>query len=102
MIARFWRGWTTRENANAYEELLRTKILPGIHRVSGYRGAHLLRRDVQEGVEFVTLTFFDSLEAIRSFAGQDYEVAVVPSEARQLLLRFDQKSLHYEIAARLE
>ena len=96
MIGRLWHGWTTRENADAYEELLRTKILPGIHRVEGYKGAYLLRRDADDSVEFVTLTFFESMEAVRAFAGEDYEVAVVPPEARKLLSRFDQKSQHYE------
>ena len=96
MIARLWRGWTTVENADAYQDLLRTRILPGIHRVAGYRGAYLLRRDGDDGVEFVTLTFFDSLDAVRAFAGEDYEVAVVPPEARQLLARFDQTSVHYD------
>jgi len=97
MIARLWHGWTTRENAGAYETLLRTKILPGIHRVSGYQGAYLLRRDVPEGVEFVTLTLFASMAAVRVFAGADYEVAVVPPEARRLLARLDERSLHYEV-----
>ena len=96
MIARLWRGWTTAENADAYQELLRTRILPGIHRVPGYRGAYLLRRDGGDGVEFVTMIFFDSLDAVRAFAGEDYEVAVVPLEARQLLARFDQTSVHYD------
>ena len=71
MIGRLWRGWTTTENADAYEELLRTRILPGIHRVDGYRGAYLLRRDVDEGVEFTTLTFFESMDAVRAFAGRN-------------------------------
>jgi len=102
MITRFWRGWTTPENAGPYEELLRTKILPGIHRVNGYRGAYLLRRDFEKEVEFVTLTFFDALEAIRAFAGPDYETAVIPPEARKLLSRFDQKSIHYETVTRTE
>jgi heme-degrading monooxygenase HmoA len=96
MIGRLWRGWTTVDQADAYEELLRTKILPGIHRVDGYRGAYLLRRDGEEEVEFVTLTFFDSFDAIRAFAGEDYERAVVPPEARALLARFDPTSVHYE------
>jgi heme-degrading monooxygenase HmoA len=96
MIGRLWHGWTSRENADAYEKLLRTKILPGIHRVSGYRGAYLLKRDVSDGVEFVTLTFFESMDAVRAFAGEDYEVAVVSPEARQLLSRFDLRSRHYE------
>lgn len=99
MIARLWHGWTTRGNADAYEELLRSKILPGIHRVTGYRGAYLLRKDSGEEVAFVTLTLFESLQAVRAFAGEDYEVAVVPPEARQLLSRFDQRSKHYQVIA---
>jgi heme-degrading monooxygenase HmoA len=97
MIGRVWYGWTSPENADAYEELLRTRILPGIHRVAGYRGASLLRRDGESEVEFVTLTCFESLEAVRAFAGEDYEVAVVPPEARALLTRFDERSRHYEV-----
>ena len=98
MIARLWHGWTSRENAEAYEALLRGEILPGIHRVAGYRGAHLLRRDREDEVEFVTLTYFDSMDAVRAFAGEDFEMAVVPQEARKLLARFDQRSMHYEVA----
>jgi heme-degrading monooxygenase HmoA len=98
MIGRLWRGWTSFGNADAYEELLRTEILPGIHRVDGYRGAYLMRREVEDGVEFVTLTLFESLDAVRSFAGEDHEIAVVPASARRLLSRFDERSLHYEVA----
>jgi heme-degrading monooxygenase HmoA len=97
MIAPLWHGWTTRQNAPAYEALLRGEILPGIHRVSGYRGAHLFRQDRESEVEFVTLTLFDSKDAVRAFAGEDYEAAVVPPAARKLLARYDQRSLHYEI-----
>lgn len=96
MITRVWHGWTTFDNADAYQELLRTKILPGIYRVSGYLGAYLLRRDVEDGVEFVTLTLWDSMEAVQAFAGDDHATAVVPLEARKLLARFDQTSVHYE------
>lgn len=96
MISRLWRGWTTFDNADAYEELLRTRILPGIHRVDGYEGAYLLRRDVEGGVEFATLTLWESMDAVRAFAGEDLEVAVVPPEARELLSKFDQTSKHYE------
>jgi antibiotic biosynthesis monooxygenase (ABM) superfamily enzyme len=96
MIARIWRGWTAPENAGAYEHLLRTKILPGIRTHAGCRGIHLLRRPSGSEVEFVTLLLFDSLDSIRAFAGADYEVAVVPPEARQLLARFDERSVHYD------
>ena len=97
MIARLWHGVATRENAGKYEDLLRSEVLPGIHRVEGYKGAYLLRRDVPEGAEFVTLTVFDSMDAVRRFAGEDLEAAVVPEEARKLLARFDRRSVHYTI-----
>ena len=101
MISRLWHGWTTRENADAYENLLRKEVLPGIHRVRGFKGAHLLRRDLPAEVEFVTITLFDSFEAVKEFAGEDYEVAVVPPPARKLLSRFDARSAHYETVLRL-
>jgi heme-degrading monooxygenase HmoA len=99
MISRVWHGWTSRKNADAYEELLRTEIFSGIAKrsIQGYRGIHLLRRDVDDGVEFVTIMWFDSLDAVRAFAGEDYEVAVVPTMARQLLSRFDSRSAHYQV-----
>ena len=102
MITRIWHGWTSPENADKYERLLRSEVLPGIHRVAGYRGAHLLRRNGQGEVEFVTLTYFDNIEAVRAFAGEDYEVAVVPAEARKLLARFDQRSAHYETVFKVD
>ncbi|HXZ79520.1 MAG TPA: antibiotic biosynthesis monooxygenase [Terriglobales bacterium] len=98
MIARVWHGWTKPENANAYEHLLRSEILPGIHRVAGYRGAYLLRSDGKGGdeVAFITITLFDSMDAVRAFAGEDYEKAVILPEAHKLLARFDAKSQHYQ------
>ncbi|MFX0116807.1 MAG: antibiotic biosynthesis monooxygenase [Candidatus Hodarchaeota archaeon] len=75
---------------------MRRKILPEIHRVTGYKGAYLLRRDLEDCVEFITLTLWESMDAIREFAGEDYETAVVPPEARELLSRFDRSSQHYE------
>lgn len=98
MISRIWHGWTTRENAAAYEALLKSEVLPGIEarEIRGLRGIHLLKRDVPEGVEFVTILWFDSLDAVREFAGEDWEAAVVPEEGRRLLTRFDARSAHYE------
>jgi heme-degrading monooxygenase HmoA len=102
MIARLWHGWTTRENADAYEALLRSEVLPGIHRIPGYHGAYLLRRDADPEVEFVTLTLFESWDAVRAFAGPDFEAAVVPLAARKLLARFDARSVHYDLALQPE
>ena len=98
MISRLWRGWTTPANADAYEHLLRTTILPHIEEAAseGYRGAHLLRREGDEEVEFVTILWFDSLEAVRQFAGADYETAVVPAEAQKLLKRYDATAQHFD------
>lgn len=97
MISRIWHGWTTHENAAAYQSLLETEVLPGIANrgIKGYRGEHLLRRDLEHEVEFVTILWFESMDALREFAGRDYEVAVVPPKARALLSRFDDRSAHY-------
>jgi heme-degrading monooxygenase HmoA len=99
MICRFWRGWTTRDSADAYETLLRTEIFPAIagRRIAGYRGIHLLRRDVEDEVEFATVMWFDDCASVRAFAGENHEVAVVPPKARAVLARFDARSAHYEV-----
>ena len=98
MIGRFWHGWTTLDNADTYERIVRTEVLPEIaaRQIAGYRGAHLLRRPLEDEVEFVTIMWFDSLDAIRRFMGDDYEVAHVPPQARAVLARFDLRSRHYE------
>jgi hypothetical protein len=102
MIARIWHGWTTHQNAETYENLLRTEIFHGIaeREIAGYRGIELLRRQDQDLTEFVTVMWFDSFEAVRVFAGEDYEVAVVPPKARALLKRFDGRSAHCEVRHR--
>ena len=99
MISRVWHGWTTPAKAGAYESLLLNEIFTGIHgrQIAGFRGIHLLRRELDTEVEFVTIMWFDSREAVRTFAGEDYEVAVVPPKARELLVRFDARSQHYEV-----
>jgi len=97
MIARHWRGWTTPENAQAYEELLTTKVLPGLKSVSGYCGGYVLRSDGPEESEFVVINFFSSREAVQRFAGPDYGVPVFEPEARQLLSRIEPIANHYEV-----
>ena len=89
MISRVWHGWTTPANADAYEALLKSEIFTGIkdRQIAGFRGVHLFRRNPGKEVEFVTVMWFDSTEAVRAFAGEDYEVAVVPPKARALLSR---------------
>jgi heme-degrading monooxygenase HmoA len=101
MISRIWHGWTTPGNADEYEALLKEEIFVGIlnRRIGGFKGIQLLRREVGEEVEFVTIMEFDSLDAVREFAGEDYETAVVPEKARRVLSRFDERSQHYEIRA---
>lgn len=96
MIARLWWGWTTSDNADAYQQLLRTEILPEIQTIAGCQGAYLLRRDVEGDVEFVVLTQWQSMDAVRRFAGEGPEVAVVSPAARALLSRFDETVKHYE------
>ncbi len=104
MISRIWHGWTNPENADAYEQLLKNEIFVNIRqrRISGYIGINLLRRNLSNEVEFATIMWFDDLSAVRAFAGEDYEVAVVPLRARELLSRFDTRSQHYEVKAEVK
>lgn len=99
MISRVWHGWTTQENADSYEQLLRNEILPGIadKEIDGFKQFQLLRRPDNDEVEFITIMWFDSLEAVREFAGEDYEHSYVPDKARKVLKRFDDRARHYEI-----
>ena len=97
-MTRIWKGWTTPSNAPAYEELLLTEIFSGIaaRNIPGYRGISLGKRDVGDEIEFATIMWFDSLEAVREFAGENYEAAVVRAKVRALLSRFDAVSAHFQ------
>ena len=99
MISRIWHGWTTKANAPVYEALLKEEIFVGIRNrnIRGFKSIQLLRRELPAEVEFVTIMVFDTLDAVREFAGEDYEAAVVPEKARAVLSHFDQRSQHYEI-----
>jgi heme-degrading monooxygenase HmoA len=99
MICRLWRGWTTKDNADAYERIVRGQVIPGIEarRISGFRSIDLARRERDRDVEFMTLMWFDSLESVKEFMGEDYEVAHVPAEAQAVLTDFDKRSAHYEV-----
>jgi hypothetical protein len=97
MIARVWKGWTLPEHADAYERLLRDVVYPGLHTLQGYLGGYILRNDGIEETEFVTVNLFESLEAVRSFAGPEYEVPVFEPEARRLLSRVEPIARHYEV-----
>ena len=100
MIARFWSAQTTPAQAPAYAEHVRTHVLPALRRVDGYAGAALLQNAAGDAVEIVVLTWWDSLEAVRRFAGEDWERAVVAEEAASLLTRFDHRVRHYDLVIR--
>jgi len=99
MTARLWHGYTSPENADNYEQLLREEIFPSIEqmKVKGYKAINLFRRPLDKEVEFITIMYFESLEAVKKFAGEDYEKSYVPPSARKILSRHDEKSQHYEI-----
>jgi antibiotic biosynthesis monooxygenase (ABM) superfamily enzyme len=99
MIYRIWHGWTSQKNANTYENLFKKEIFPGIaaKNISGYRGINLLRRDLGNEVEFITIMQFDSIDAEKQFAAEDYEESYVPDKARKVLSRHDDRSQHYEM-----
>jgi heme-degrading monooxygenase HmoA len=97
MIARHWRGWTKAEDADGYEAFLQEKVLPGLRAIEGYKGGYVLRRDESGESEFVVVNLFESLEAVKRFAGPDYTVAVFEPEAKRLLSRIENFATHYEV-----
>jgi hypothetical protein len=97
MIARVWRGWTKPENADAYEKLLREIVYPGLRKIEGYRGGYIFRKNGAGETEFVTLNLFESLEAVKAFAGPEYDIPVFEPEARRLLYRVEPTAHHYEV-----
>ena len=102
MIARVWRGWTaTADDADAYERLLAEEVLPPLLRLEGFLGADVHRRDDGDEVEFLVVTRFESIEAVRRFAGPDYETPVIEPAARRLLVRTEPQARHYETVVEL-
>ena len=102
MICRLWRGWATNQNADAYERIVRDQVIPGIEarHIPGFRSIDLVRREREHDVEFLTLMWFDSLDAVKAFMGDDYEVAHVPAAAQAVLADFDKRSAHDPVLAR--
>jgi heme-degrading monooxygenase HmoA len=100
MIARIWHGWTKQGDAKTYEEMLRNEIFPSIaaRNIKGYRGAELFSNEDDDEVEFVTLLRFDSMDAVKEFAGPDEAKPVIYPKAERLLTRMDERSRHYRVA----
>lgn len=99
MILRIWRGYTTKSNADMYEKLLTTEIIPGIEqkKIKGYKRIQVLRRELAEETEFTTIMWFESIQSVIDFVGEEYETVYVPEKARKVLSRFDNKSVHSEL-----
>jgi antibiotic biosynthesis monooxygenase (ABM) superfamily enzyme len=99
MIARIWHGFTTLDNADTYEALLKQEIFEGIEKkhIPGFKGIELLRRPLQDEVEFVTIMQFETIDNVKAFVGEDYEQCYVPDAARKVLKRFDDRSQHYDL-----
>ena len=99
MIARIWHGWTSFDNADTYEALLIKEIFPSIQNrnIKGYRKISLLKRTLEDKVEFITIMLFENLNAVKEFTGEDYEKSYVPEKAQKVLLKHDKFSQHYEI-----
>jgi hypothetical protein len=102
MICRIWHGWATKENADEYESIVRGQVIPGIEamHIPGFQHIDLMRRDHGNEVEFLTAMWFDDIDSIKAFVGEDYEVSHVPAEARAVLARFDHRSVHYAVLDR--
>ena len=98
MIARIWHGWAPRVTAEDYQRHYESEVIPHLRGVGGFCGARLLRQDAGDEVKFTSVAFFTSIDAVRGFAGEDYEKAVVEDAARRALSRWDDRVSHHEVA----
>jgi hypothetical protein len=96
MISRLWHGWTARGDADAYEAFLRDELFPRLDLIDGYRGGYVMRRAHPDSVEFATLTNWESIDAIKVFAGDDYETPVIEPEAARLLWHYQDHVAHFQ------
>ena len=97
MISRQWRGLAKVAHAQEYVEHLKTDTFPQIRRIFGFVHASILRRTVERGVEFLIVTHWESIEAVRAFAGEAAETAVVPQNVQRMMVEYDRRVLHYEV-----
>lgn len=97
MMSRHWRGLAKAEDADAYVEHLQTETFPQLRKLNGFISASILRRPVPEGVEFLIVTNWTSIDEIRAFAGNDVETAVVPQSVQDLMVEFDRTARHFEV-----
>ena len=102
-ICRIWRGWTSLDQADAYQEVVWRTVIPEMieaRSIPGFQHIDLMRRDLVDEVEFATIMWFDGIDAVRSFVGEDYEASHVPPAARAVLKRFDERAVHYQVLDR--
>jgi len=97
MIARMWRGSALPEKADDYVKHLEMSVLPELREIDGFQGVQLMRQNSSEAVEFIVLTFWESMDAIRKFAGEDAEVAVVAPAAQAMFREYDSRVKHFEL-----
>jgi heme-degrading monooxygenase HmoA len=97
MIARTWRGWTRREDAAEYVAYLEQTGIPAYRATAGNRGAWILRHEDGDRTEFVTLSFWDSLDAVKAFAGDDVERAVFYDEDERFLVDRETTVTHWRV-----
>jgi heme-degrading monooxygenase HmoA len=97
MIARHWKGIAKTELAQAYAEHLLKETFPSLLKIKGFLKAEILKRKVANGIEFLVITEWDSISSIEAFSGKDIEKAVVPQPAKEMMVRYDHKVIHYEI-----
>ena len=98
-IKRVWHGWTTKENADRYQSVLQNEVIPGIEdkKIPGLKKFEILRIELQDEVEFITMMTFGSLQNVIALQGEDYKKSYIPEAAKKVLKRWDLEAMHYEL-----
>ena len=102
-ILRTWKGWTTIENGPIYQNMLVNEVFPIVKRngVDGLEKVSISTKTMSQEVEFFLVLQFDSIESVKKFAGENYEMAYIPDNAKRVLKRYDNKAEHYELKGEL-
>lgn len=105
-VARIWRGWTSIENADAYQAVAENEVFPAIieRGIPGLVSAQVMRSDdaVDGEVEFTTIIWFDTLDSVKGFMGENYRQAHIPDNARAVLKRFESEAKHLHLVAEFD
>ena len=97
MLERHWKGVTFKDRADDYVHHLESETFQKLKDIPGFKSASILTRNMNDGIEFLIITRWENIQAIKKFSGEDYELAVVPDVVKEMMVRYDERAVHYTV-----